>query len=477
MKIFSRNCEDRTAAFPDVVSLIKCAAAGGNTRSLVLDAELVPVDIDPSTGSTRFKSFQELSTRARGQVTEDEVSVRVCVFVFDMVYWNGSPLLRHPLRKRRALIADALPSMSAGAVQMATSLELLNPPADDAGRPGNSTAAAATTAVAATADTDATGSSVSRGGRATTSAICSSGGDAGNNAPAGDIAAAPPAAPTGVKVDATSASKITTAPAVSTVTAGPAAAATATATAQQVHEEVHELLLAAVAAGTEGLMLKQLEGPGSGYQPSRRCECSWVKLKKDYCEGLVDSLDLVPIGECQPLLGHHHHDYYHQYHHHHHIPIIMMIAVVIACLRYPISLRRNACTADMLCYSCPAGSPFTQHASDMLCCCCCCAGAWIGQGRKVKWFSPFLLAVWDPAREEYQSLCRCMSGFSDAFYTAATERLRATAIAGPKPYYNTAETPNVWFEPTEVWEIRGNCSPLLLPFHGICRPTMLAATM
>ena len=43
-------------------------------------------------------------------------------------------------------------------------------------------------------------------------------------------------------------------------------------------------------------------------------------------------------------------------------------------------------------------------------------GAWQGQGRKVKWFSPFLLAAWDPETEEYQSVCRCMSGFTDAFY-------------------------------------------------------------
>ncbi len=28
-----------------------------------------------------------------------------------------------------------------------------------------------------------------------------------------------------------------------------------------------------------------------------------------------------------------------------------------------------------------------------------------------------------------------MSGFTDAFYAAATERLAAKAIPGPKPYY------------------------------------------
>lgn len=43
-------------------------------------------------------------------------------------------------------------------------------------------------------------------------------------------------------------------------------------------------------------------------------------------------------------------------------------------------------------------------------------GAWHGNGRKVGWFSPFLLAAYDPETETYQSVCRCMSGFSDVFY-------------------------------------------------------------
>jgi DNA ligase-1 len=69
---------------------------------------------------------------------------------------------------------------------------------------------------------------------------------------------------------------------------------------------------------------------------------------------------------------------------------------------------------------------------------------------QVKWFSPFLLAVYDADTETFQSLCRCMSGFTDEFYAAATARLGATAIPGPKPYYDTHERPDVWFEPTEV---------------------------
>ena len=30
-------------------------------------------------------------------------------------------------------------------------------------------------------------------------------------------------------------------------------------------------------------------------------------------------------------------------------------------------------------------------------------GAWYGQGRKVKWYSPFLLAAYDPETEEYRA--------------------------------------------------------------------------
>lgn len=43
-------------------------------------------------------------------------------------------------------------------------------------------------------------------------------------------------------------------------------------------------------------------------------------------------------------------------------------------------------------------------------------GAWYGQGRKTKWYSPFLLAAYNPETEELQSVCRCMSGYTDAFY-------------------------------------------------------------
>ena len=37
----------------------------------------------------------------------------------------------------------------------------------------------------------------------------------------------------------------------------------------------------------------------------------------------------------------------------------------------------------------------------------------------------------------------------------ATERFKLKVLPERRSYYSTNERPDVWFEPTEVWEIRG----------------------
>jgi DNA ligase-1 len=126
----------------------------------------------------------------------------------------------------------------------------------------------------------------------------------------------------------------------------------------------------------EGLMLKSLS---SKYEPDSRSD-HWLKLKRDYCEDIQDSLDLVPIG------------------------------------------------------------------------------AWFGNGRKAGWYSPILLAAWNPEAEAWESVCRCLSGFTDEFYKALKAKYSSEkdSLLPSKPhYYSTGESPSVWFKPTEVWEIRG----------------------
>ena len=64
--------------------------------------------------------------------------------------------------------------------------------------------------------------------------------------------------------------------------------------AEDVQETIMSALHDAVDAGTEGLMLKRLDAPyefSTGSTPN-----AWVKLKKDYLDGLGDSFDLVVIG-------------------------------------------------------------------------------------------------------------------------------------------------------------------------------------
>ncbi|EOD10715.1 putative DNA ligase [Emiliania huxleyi CCMP1516] len=127
----------------------------------------------------------------------------------------------------------------------------------------------------------------------------------------------------------------------------------------------------------------------AAYEPSwgtRRSD-GWVKCKKDYIDGMGDSLDLVPIG------------------------------------------------------------------------------GWRGQGRKKRWVSPWLMATYDAASGTYGSVCRVMSGFSDAFYRENT--IKPADV-------ETGERAQYWFTPCEVWEVRGadfTISPVHMAAAGLVHPT------
>ncbi|KAI1794145.1 ATP-dependent DNA ligase [Ganoderma leucocontextum] len=107
-------------------------------------------------------------------------------------------------------------------------------------------------------------------------------------------------------------------------------------------------------------------------------------------------------------------------------------------------------------------------------------GAWHGNGRKAQWWSPILLAVWDPDAEKLVAVCKCMSGFTDAFYKSLQERYPEnsdTCSSQPmwQPECDTGGLkPEVYFKPQEVWEIRGadiTISPVSVAALGLVSQT------
>ncbi|KAJ3940911.1 uncharacterized protein N0V96_008785 [Colletotrichum fioriniae] len=87
--------------------------------------------------------------------------------------------------------------------------------------------------------------------------------------------------------------------------------------------------------------------------------------------------------------------------------------------------------------------------------------AWHGQGRKSKWWSPILMAVRNEDSGALEVVCKCMSGFTDAFYKANREHYDDGELAErqntrtQKPAFveYSGPEPDMWFEPQEVWEM------------------------
>ena len=96
MHIFSRNLENNTSKYPDIIQLLPTCVSK-EVNSFIIDSEVVAVDV--KTGD--LKSFQVLQHRARKDVKQSDIIIPVCVFAFDLLYLNGEPLLHLSLAERR----------------------------------------------------------------------------------------------------------------------------------------------------------------------------------------------------------------------------------------------------------------------------------------------------------------------------------------------------------------------------------------
>lgn len=101
-KIFSRNSEELSPKYPDILASLPHWVAK-NTTSFVLDCEAVAFDKEEK----RVLPFQQLMTRKRKDVKEEDVKVRVCVFAFDLLFLNGESLVQLPLDQRREKLYSA----------------------------------------------------------------------------------------------------------------------------------------------------------------------------------------------------------------------------------------------------------------------------------------------------------------------------------------------------------------------------------
>lgn len=264
MHVFSRNMEDMSQRYPDILDILP-RIAKEDTTDFILDCEAVAWDREQG----KILPFQVLSTRKRKDVESGAIKIRVYLFVFDCLYLNGTSLLQRSLKERRELIE--------------THFNFINGEFSPASH----------------MDTDT--------------------------------------------VDA-----------------------------------IQAFLDESVAHSCEGLMVKMLVGPESAYEPSKRSR-NWLKLKKDYLDGVGDSLDLVVLG------------------------------------------------------------------------------AYYGRGKRTSWYGGFLLGSYNSETEEYESVCKIGTGFSEANLQKFHAELSPLADSRPKSYvlHDTAanQQPDVWFEPRVVWEI------------------------
>ncbi|KAK1922099.1 putative DNA ligase [Papiliotrema laurentii] len=99
--VFSRNSENMSAKYPDLVEQIpRCIKEG--VKSFVIDAEAVAFDLE----TKKLLPFQDLSRRKRKDVRTEDITVRVHLFAFDLLYLNGESLLTKELKERRQMLQD-----------------------------------------------------------------------------------------------------------------------------------------------------------------------------------------------------------------------------------------------------------------------------------------------------------------------------------------------------------------------------------
>ena len=100
--IYSRNLENMTVAYPDVIAIIKKIANQDmkGITNFIIDCELIAYDKEKD----KILPFQSLSGRSRKHVSEKDLQTKIAVMPFDLLYLNNTSLLKETFEKRRKLL-------------------------------------------------------------------------------------------------------------------------------------------------------------------------------------------------------------------------------------------------------------------------------------------------------------------------------------------------------------------------------------
>ena len=136
VKIFSRHLDEITTKFESVTNWLLNCTWPVNINSFILDSEIVAVERNGNESLT-ILPFQVLSTLKReassmnteGYLQDDNNacpdSIMLCIFAFDLLYLNGSPLIHKSfLERRKMLYSQFEPATKIGYFQFAKKIDI-----------------------------------------------------------------------------------------------------------------------------------------------------------------------------------------------------------------------------------------------------------------------------------------------------------------------------------------------------------------
>jgi len=98
-------------------------------------------------------------------------------------------------------------------------------------------------------------------------------------------------------------------------------------------------------------------------------------------------------------------------------------------------------------------------------------GAYHGKGKRTNVYGAFLLACYDPDSENFQTICKIGTGFSDEMLLSFYDQLKPLEIEVARGDLEIGGAkPDVWFEPKIVWEVLTadlSLSPVYTAAHGL----------